>query len=140
MLLKILSPYISSPLAQIVNESFHSGIFSEKLQHAKVVLILEQRCPLAVSNYNLYLSSLFLTKISETLMYKRLSDFLDVHQILYNLQLGLRVSLSTNHILISLTECIKNSLANKNFGYGTFIDLQKAFDTALLMQILFSIN
>ena len=34
-----------------------------------------------------------------------------------------------NHVLISLTELIKNSLDNKKFGCGIFLDLQKAFDT-----------
>ena len=34
-----------------------------------------------------------------------------------------------NHALISLTESIKNSLDNKKFGCGIFLDLQKAFDT-----------
>ncbi len=34
-----------------------------------------------------------------------------------------------NHALVSLTEAIKNSLNNKKFGCGIFIDLQKAFDT-----------
>ena len=31
--------------------------------------------------------------------------------------------------MISLTESIKNTLDNKNFGCGIFLDLQKAFDT-----------
>ena len=36
---------------------------------------------------------------------------------------------SINHALISLTEMIKNTLDNKRFGCGIFLDLQKAFDT-----------
>ena len=36
---------------------------------------------------------------------------------------------SINHALVSLTEAIKNSLDNRKFGCGIFIDLQKAFDT-----------
>ena len=31
--------------------------------------------------------------------------------------------------LTGLTEAIKNSLDNKQFGFGIFVDLQKAFDT-----------
>ena len=31
--------------------------------------------------------------------------------------------------LVSLTEAITNSLDNRKFGCGIFIDLQKAFDT-----------
>ena len=128
-LLKILSPHISSPLSHIINESFQSGIFPEKIQHAKVISLFKKGCPVTVSNYRpISLLSVF-SKISEKLMYKRLYNFLEVHKILYNLQLGFCASHSTNPTLIRLTESIKNSLDNKHFGCGIFIDLQKAFDT-----------
>ena len=91
--------------------------------------MLKQGCPLTVSNYRpISLLSVF-SKISEKLMHKRLYNFLEAHKILYNLQFGFCAFHSTNHALISLTECIKNTLDNKNFGCGIFIDLQKAFDT-----------
>ena len=57
------------------------------------------------------------------------ANFLELHKILYDLQFGFCASHSINHALISLTESIKNSLDNKNFGCGIFLDLQKAFDT-----------
>ena len=62
-------------------------------------------------------------------MYKRLNTFLEKHKILYNLQFGFRGSHSINHALVSPTEAIKNSLDNRKYGCGIFIDLQKAFDT-----------
>ena len=101
-LLKILSPHISSPLSQIINASFHSGVFPEKMQHAKVIPLFKKGCPLTVSNYRpISLLSVF----------------------------SFRATHSINNALISLTESIKNSLDNKHFGCGIFIDLQKAFDT-----------
>ena len=128
-LLKILSPHISFPLSQIINESFQSGIFPEKMQRAKVIPLFKKGCPLTTSNYrSISLLSVF-SKVTEKLMYKRLYNFLEVHKILYNLQFGFRASHSVNHALISLTESIKNSLDNKKFGCGIFLDLQKAFDT-----------
>ena len=36
-ILKLLSPLISSPLSQIINESLQSGIFPDKIQLAKVI-------------------------------------------------------------------------------------------------------
>ena len=62
-------------------------------------------------------------------MYQRLYNFLTKYEILYNLQFGFRASHSINHALVSLTEAIKNSLDNRKFGCGIFLDLQKAFDT-----------
>ena len=72
-------------------------------------------------------------------MYERLYNFLVKHEILHELQFGFRANHSINHALVSLTEAIKNSLDNRKFGCGIFIDLQKAFDTVnhniLLMKL-----
>ena len=84
---------------------------------------------MTASNYrSISLLSIF-SKIAEKLMYKRLCNFLETHKILCDLLLGFRASHSVNHALISMTESIKNSLVNKKFGCGIFLDLQKAFDT-----------
>ena len=62
-------------------------------------------------------------------MYERLYNFLVKHEILHELQFGFRANHSINHALVSLKEAIKNSLDNRRFSCGIFIDLQKAFDT-----------
>ena len=127
-LLKILSLHICSPLSDIINDSFQSWAFPEKLQLAKVIPLFKEGCPLTASNYRpISLLSVF-SKIIEKVMYKRLYDFLELHNILYNFQFGFRASHSINYALISLTEMIKNTLDNKRFGCGIFLDLQKSFD------------
>ena len=62
-------------------------------------------------------------------MYKRLYRFLEIHKVLYSLQFGFQENHSIDHALVSLTETVRNTLDNKRFGCGIFIDLQKAFDT-----------
>ena len=37
--------------------------------------------------------------------------------------------MSTLHSLINITEKIRNTIENKKYGCGVFIDLKKAFDT-----------
>ena len=99
------------------------------MQQAKVIPLFKKGCPLTASSYRpISLLSVF-SKIAEKLMYQQLYDFLEEHKILYYLQFGFRANHSVNHALISLTESIKNSLDNKKFGCGIFLDLQKAFDT-----------
>ena len=77
--------------------------------------------------------------ITAKVMYKRLYNFLVKYEILYESQFGFCASHSINHALVSLTEAIKNSLDNRKYGCGIFIDLQKAFDTVnhkiLLMKL-----
>ena len=62
-------------------------------------------------------------------MYKRLYQFVDTFEVLYPLQFGFREKHSTTDALLCLTESIKHSTDNGNFGCGIFLDLQRAFDT-----------
>ena len=68
-------------------------------------------------------------KIIKTLMYLRLSSFLDINNLIYSLQFGFQQKYSTTHALINLTESIRQTLDEGSFGCGIFVDLQKAFDT-----------
>ena len=61
-------------------------------------------------------------------MYKRLSNFLDINNLIYSLQFGFQQKHSPNHALINLTESIRQTLDEGSFGCGIFADLQKAFD------------
>ena len=66
-------------------------------------------------------------------MHIRLTNFLRKNKVLFSYQFGFRNNYSTNHALISLTEMIRNALDNSNFACGVFIDLQKAFDTSIMI-------
>ena len=128
-LLKILSSYISIPLASLVNSSFETAIFPEKLKLGKVNPLHKKESTEVPSNYRpISVLSVF-SKIIEKLMHTRLYNFLDTFEMLYPLQFGFREKHSTMHALLSLTESIKQSIDNGKFGCGIFIDLQKAFDT-----------
>jgi hypothetical protein len=62
-------------------------------------------------------------------MHSRVYDFLENNASFYKLQFGFRQKHSTNHSLLSIIENIRDSLDNKTFSCGVFIDLEKAFDT-----------
>ena len=62
-------------------------------------------------------------------MFKRLYEYLDNLNTFYPLQFGFREKHSTNHALISMTESIKSTTGNGDYGCGVFIYLKKAFDT-----------
>ena len=95
------------------------------MQQPKVIPLFKKGCPMTASNYRpISLLSIF-SKIAEKLMYKRLYNFLEIHEILYDLQFGFRASHSLNHALISMTESIKKSLDNKNLGVEFFLTCKK---------------
>ena len=62
-------------------------------------------------------------------MYKRLYNYLEKYDILYSLQFGFREKVSTSQALMSISEMIRKSIDNKEYGCSVFIDLTKAFDT-----------
>ena len=62
-------------------------------------------------------------------MHKRLYEFFEDNNVLYELQFGFRKKMSTGHSLVEITEEIKESIDDGKFGCGIFIDLKKAFDT-----------
>ena len=128
-LLKILGSSVSTLVALLVNQSFQSGVFPDKLKVAKVITLFKKGNPELPSNYRPISLLPIFSKIFEKLMYRRLFRFLEVHNVLYSLQFGFQENHSIDHALVSLTEAIRNTLNNKRFGCGIFIDLQKAFDT-----------
>ena len=128
-LLKIISDLIVVPLCRIINISFSSGVFPDVLKVSKIIPLHKGGSTLEVNNFRpISLLSIF-DKIIEKLMHKRLYDFLDEHDILYNHQFGFRKFYSTAYSLIEITEKIKETVDNGKYGCGIFIDLKKAFDT-----------
>ena len=71
-------------------------------------------------------------------MYKRLYSFITHNKLIHPLQFGFQKNNSIDHTLISITEAIRNTLDNKKYGCGIFIDLRKAFDT--VSHRIFTVN
>ena len=64
-----------------------------------------------------------LNKIMERLIFKRVYEFLEKYNCLYNLQFGFRSKHSTIHALINTTECIRSPLDEGKYACGIFVDL-----------------
>ena len=62
-------------------------------------------------------------------MHIRVYKYLEIHQVIFESQFGFQQGKSTYHSLIEIVEKNRNSIENKNYGCGIFIDLKKAFDT-----------
>ena len=129
-ILQMLKSDIAIPLAKILNLSFETGIYIDKLKISMVVPIFKENgSSLECSNYRPISLLSNLNKIFEKIMHKRLYEFLEKNECIFKNQFGFRKSHSTNHALINLTEDIRNSLDNGFISCGVFIDLRKAFDT-----------
>ena len=128
-LLKLIPDLILVPQCKIINHSFQTGVFPDALKLSEVIPIHKGGSTEELNNYRpISLLSIF-DKIIEKLMHKRLYDFLQAHNILFQNQFGFRKNNSTTFALIEITEKIKETIDNKKYGCGIFIDLRKAFDT-----------
>ena len=108
---------------------FFTSIFHDKLKIAKVIILHKKEATDDPSNYRaISLLSVF-NMIFEKIMHKKLYNFLEVNNVLHQLQFGFKCMHSTQHMLLSMTEEIRKTIDNGNFGCGIFIDLKKAFDT-----------
>ena len=85
-------------------------------------------CSSLCSNYRPISLLSNVSKIIETLLHKRVSNFLTEQNALYEKQFGFRNNRSTTHALTELTEKITQAGDSGQFAYGVFLDLQKAFD------------
>ena len=128
-LLKLVACIIIAPLCYIINVSFDTGVFPDVLKLAKVIARHKGGPSDNLNNYRpISLLSIF-DKIMEKIMHKKLSEFLDEHEILFINQFGFRKRCSTIHALLDIIERIRDNMDNCMYGCGVFIDLKKAFDT-----------
>ena len=127
--MKTIRDYISEPLAFLVNGSFASGNFPEKLKLARITPVFKKGPRFDIDNYRSISVPSNFSKLFEKAMYHRLYSYLEGLNVLYPLQFGFREKCSTTHALISITESVRQSTDNGEFGCGIFIDLKNAFDT-----------
>ena len=123
----MLSHLVSPILATLINESFSGGIFPDKLKIAKVITLHKKGSTENPSNYRLISLLSIFSKIFEKVMHKRLYEFLEKNNLLYSLQFGFRSTCkhSTSHTSISMTEKIRNTIDNGNYGCGILSILKK---------------
>ena len=139
-ILFILQNDISKQLADLFNLCFFTGVFPSVLNTAKVVRVFKKDSKLNYSNYCPISLLSNIEKILEKLMYKRLYNFLNNNNIIYNLQFGFRQQHSTSHAFINITEIIRKALDDGNIGCGVFVDLKKDFSTVDHQILLAKLN
>ena len=127
--LKLAETYLSQPISFIINASFKTGIFPEKLKTAKVIPIHKGGDNQDLNNYRPISILNTISKIFEKVAKARLYKFLIENKILSNNQFGFREGLGTTDAITALTEFIVQTVDKGDKCLGVFLDLAKAFDS-----------
>ena len=128
-LLKTSCQYMSKQLCDIINKSFETGQFPNKLKTAYVTPVHKAGSKLIPSNYRPISILPIISKIFEKVMAKRLQDFLTINNTLFDHQYGFQPGRSTELAILDLHSKIINAFENKKVACSIFLDFAKAFDT-----------
>ena len=116
-------------MANLINLSFSTGLFSKILKQAKTIPIFKKGDQQDCKNYRPFSLLSSISKIIEKLVHRQLYGFVEFNKYLYTNQFGFRNLHSTNHALNIITEKKKKAIDNGEITCRVFLDLQKAFDT-----------
>ena len=101
-------------------------LFNFQKININTIPVFKKGSQTCLSNYRpISLLSVF-HKLLEKLMYNRLINFLENHDILFDKQFGFRSKHNTDHAILSK---IQNSIEGREYSCGIFPDFSKAFDT-----------
>ena len=125
---KKLSNVLSLPILNLINQSFSTGSFPEKMKIARITPIYKAGNKTIPSNYRPISSLPYISKLFEKSIANRMMSFCNKFSIIATEQYGFQSSISTCDALIELTETIYNSLDSKKHHFLTLIDFKKAFD------------
>lgn len=120
---------IATPLTNIINSSFTTGLVPTELKIAKISPIYKSGEKNKLSNYRPISVLSFFSKIIEKLMANRVTDYLNKFKLLSSTQYGFQRGLSTYMALLDMQSNIVDSMDDNKFSLGIFFDLSKAFDT-----------
>uniref|UniRef100_A0A1B6KLP9 Reverse transcriptase domain-containing protein n=1 Tax=Graphocephala atropunctata TaxID=36148 RepID=A0A1B6KLP9_9HEMI len=119
---------IITPLVDIINKSFKSGIFPSALKVSKVYPKLKKGVSTNPSNYRPISIVPTFSKIFEKIVLKRLLDHLTQLDLLTDCQHGFLKGRSTATALIDLVEFIIDHIDKGKYTTAVLLDYSKAFD------------
>lgn len=126
--LKCVIQHIATPITNIVNASFESGVFPSKLKISVVKPLYKKGSKLDAANYRPISLLPTISKFFEKLMYIRLENYFASKHYLNTCQFGVKKDSNTTLAIDTFLEQIVKSIENNEYIVGIFCDLSKAFD------------
>ena len=127
----------TSPVTQIINQSFKESIFPSALKPAIITPVYKSGNKQEVNNYRPTSILPVISKVVEEVVAEQLVAHLDSEALMHPMQFGFRSNHSTETACCYFLEVVKQNLDKGGVVGAVFLDLCKAFDT-VNYQILLS--
>jgi len=127
-LVKFVRVELSTPLAHIFNRSLEVGVFPTGLKCSRTVPVYKSGPKNICDNYRPISLVPTFSKILEKIVAVKLTNHLDLNNLLYKHQYGFQRGKQTEHNLINLVNFVSNAINNNKYCIGIFLDIKKAFD------------
>ena len=127
--IKLLDANFLNAITLIINQSFSTGIFPDKLKIAKVIPIFKKDVNTIFDNYRPISILPAISKVFERIVFNQLYGYFTKYKLLYFSQHGFRKLHSTETASIEFIDRIFQHLDKGKLPLSIFIDLSKAFDT-----------
>ena len=125
-IIKSCSKSISEPLAKLINHSFATSAFPNRLKEAQVIPVYKKKDPLDKQNYRPISILPFISKLFENTINSQLSTHFEN---LFNPFLGaFRPGMGCQSTLLRLVEDWRKAVNNHKYVTAILMDLTKAFD------------
>ena len=128
-ILKVSTPFITSPLIYICNKSLSSGIFPFCLKFSVIKPLFTKGDRMNISSFRPISLLASFSKVLEKVIHTRLYQHTNQNNILATEQYGFRNNSSTEETTFKLINEILLAPNNKLTVGGIFCDLEKAFDS-----------
>lgn len=120
---------VATPLADIINHSFISGVFPSALKTATIIPIQKVTNTTLINEFRPINMLPCIEKIIERLAYNQFNDFIIRNSILKNHQSGFRGSHSCESAINDVLREWKEAQNDSKSLIAVFLDLQRAFET-----------
>ena len=127
--IKKISPFISSLLAELFNESIQVGVFPSKLKLGRVIPLHKNGSTTSLKNYRPITTLSVFSKIFEKLVHVRMTSFINRFNIIKSNQFGFQKNKCTSDAILEFLENVYESFDENNYYLAIYLDFSKAFDT-----------
>lgn len=128
-LLKNIYDAIEDPLINLINCSFETGEFPNRLKMSTIIPVQKKENVLDATNFRPINTLATIEKVIEKIVYRQLLDFVERNGLITKFQSGFRAHHSCETAVQCVVDEWKNWADSNYMVIAVFLDLQRAFET-----------